>query len=72
LRTAAAEFPALPIVRCSPSFMAAVALALLKKIVTHVSVLDEKDLAWGSGEVFRCRPRSQPGGDYWFRFLPSA
>jgi hypothetical protein len=55
--------PVLHLVGLAHGDMAAIALALVKKIVTHVSVLDEKDPAWGIGEAFRCLPRSRFGGN---------
>jgi hypothetical protein len=47
LRHAEMPGPVMHLVGLAQGDMAAVALALVKKIVTHVSVLDVKDPAWG-------------------------
>jgi hypothetical protein len=55
--------PVLHFVRLAHGNMTSVTLALVEKIVTHVAVLDEQDLAWGMrrGLSLPCRVRRLGG-----------
>ena len=65
--------PVLHFVRLSHGNMASVALALVEKIVIHLAVLDEKDLAWGMRRGLSLPRRIRGSAEYYlfFRCQPS-